>query len=641
MSSEITMPQLSDTMTEGTLVKWHKTEGQKVEAGEEIADVETDKATMPMEAFEDGVLAVIVAAEGSKVKVGGLIGVIAVGNEKPAEIKAKYAEGGGARKPEAATPAAPPKTPTPKSPSASAGSSPSVRSPSAPAGSSPSVKSPSAAPAPSVASKSPPAKTPSAKTAPAAPRPGAAAPSYQFDLIVIGGGPAGYAAAIRAGQLKKRVLCVEKQHLGGVCLNWGCIPTKALLESGAFIRRLREDSDQWGVSCDNVTIDFPKIIARSRGIAEKLSKGIAHLFRKHEVKHERATGQLLSRHRVKITAADGSAREVTARFIILATGARARSLPGIDIDHVRIITAKEAMNLPEQPKRIAIVGAGAIGCEFADFYNAIGTEIEIIELLDHLLPIEDTDCSVLLERMFTKRGIRVHTKSRTLKVEKTADGVRVHATSAARGDFTIAATLCLMAVGVTGNVEDLAVDQAKLELFKNHVKVDAHYKTNIDDVYAVGDVIGPPWLAHVAHHEAVVCVERIFGFAEHLIDYKMIPGCTYTHPQVASIGLTERKAREEKRDIRIGKFPFSASGRALAAGEADGFVKLIFDAKYGELLGAHLIGENVTELLGELIMAQKLEATEETILSAMHPHPTLSEAVMEAAGVADGRAIHL
>ncbi len=464
-------------------------------------------------------------------------------------------------------------------------------------------------------------------------------PAYNFDIIVIGGGPAGYAAAIRAGQLKKRVLCIEKENLGGTCLNWGCIPTKALLDSGAFVRKMREHAGDFGVSFDNLKVDFNKIIARSRGIADKLAKGIAHLFRKYDVKHEIGVGQLLGAHKVKYTTAAGT-KEVTADHIILATGARAKALPGADFDGKLIISAREAMILPQQPKRMAIIGAGAIGCEFADFYSALGTEVTIIEMMDHLLPIEDDDVSIALERVFAKHKIAVHTKTKTEKLEKTANGVKL-SINGPKGASTVEADIALVAIGVTGNVENLAGPGVPLEIFKNHVKVDKDYRTNIENVWAVGDVIGPPWLAHVAHHEAVICVERICKVSDHHIDYKAIPGCTYTHPSVASMGLTERAAREARKDIRIGKFPLSANGRALAAGEPDGFVKMIFDSKYGELLGVHMIGENVTEMLAELVLAKNLEATEDEIIQAMHPHPTISEAVMEAAGVALNRAIHL
>ncbi|MDP9175499.1 MAG: dihydrolipoyl dehydrogenase [Planctomycetota bacterium] len=621
MPVEITMPQLSDTMTDGTVVKWNKKEGEKIASGEEIAEIETDKATMPMEAFDSGTLAVILIQEGQKVPVGGAIGVIATGAENPEEIKKRYAS---APRPTTASPvaahpaAAPGKAPVSPNPP--------VSQPAPPRAPGPQTSQPQASPAPKAA-------------------------NYQFDIIVIGGGPAGYAAAIRAGQLKKRVLCIEKESLGGTCLNWGCIPTKALLDDGAFIRKLRLHAVEHGVTYKDLSVDFAKLISRSRGIADRLSKGIAHLFGKYEVKRESGVGQLLGPHRVKVTTAEG-VKELTAEHIILATGARATPLPGVAFDGTRIITSREAMNLPRQPKKMAIIGAGAIGCEFADFYNAVGTEVTVVEMLDHLLPNEDDDVSMLLERVFAKRNIDVRIKTKTDKVETTPTGVKLTLSGAKPG--VIEADVVLVAIGVMGNVEGLAASEAKLELFKNRVKVDPEYRTNLENVWAVGDCISLHWpeqegmggyrhpdLAHVAHHEAVLCVERIAGIAHHNMDYKSIPGCTYTHPQVASMGISERKARELNRKLKIGKFPFSASGRALAMGETDGFVKLIFDAEFGELLGVHMIGENVTDMLAELVIAKKLEATEAEIIEAIHPHPTFSEAIMEAAGVADGRSIHL
>jgi dihydrolipoamide dehydrogenase len=614
MPIEITMPQLSDTMTEGTLVKWLKKEGDKVSPGEIVAEVETDKATMEMESFDGGTLAHRLVAEGGKVAVGAPVAVLATSKENPADVKKQYASA----KPAAVASATP--SPIPPAPK------------------------PLHAGPPVPMKPAPPSAVPIAK-------PQAAPKSYQFDIVVIGGGPAGYAAAIRAGQLKKRVLCIEKENLGGTCLNWGCIPTKALLEDGAFVRKIRTEAGHRGITVGQVSVDFSKIIGRSRAIAGKLSGGIAHLFKKYEVKHELATAQLLGPHRVKYTGKDGS-KEVTAEHVILATGARSTPLPFAPFDGQKIITSREAMNLPKQPKKIAIIGAGAIGCEFADFYNALGTEVILIEMLDHLLPNEDTDVSILLERLFAKRGIDVRIKTKTDKVEKTDAGVKLTLSGEKPG--VIDADVVLVAVGVTGNTEGLATPEANLELFKNRVKATHEYKTNLENVWAVGDCISLHWpeqmsmggyrhpdLAHVAHHEAILCVEAICGHPVHQIDYKQIPGCTYTHPQVASMGYTERRLREEKREIRIGKFPFQASGRALAAGEPDGFVKLLFDAKHGELLGVHMIGETVTELLSELVLARKLEATEAEILEAMHPHPTMSEAVMEAAGVAVGRAIHL
>jgi dihydrolipoamide dehydrogenase len=475
--------------------------------------------------------------------------------------------------------------------------------------------------------------------------------TYHYDIIVIGGGPAGYAAAIRAGQLKQRVLCVEKENLGGTCLNWGCIPTKALLEDGAFVRRLRTESAERGVTLGDIKVDFSKIVARSRAIADKLAKGIGHLFKKYLVQHVMGVGQVLGAHKVKVTSKEGT-KEYTAQHIIVAVGAKPTELPFAKFDGKQIITSREAMNLPKQPKRIAIIGAGAIGCEFADFYNALGTEVTVIEMLPHLLPNEDEDVSRLLERIFDKRGVKVHLKTKTDKIDKTANGVKL--TLSGENAGTVEADIVLVAVGVVGNTEGLVGPGAGLELDRGRVKVDHHYHTNLEDVWSVGDCIAMtfpeqmamagyrhPDLAHVAHHEAVHIVDRIAGLHDDTIDYRNIPACTYTHPQVASMGASEKKLREQGKQIKIGKFPFSASGRALAAGESDGFVKLIFDAQYGELLGAHMIGENVTELLAELVLARKLEATEAEIIDAMHPHPTMSEAVMEAAGVADGRAIHL
>jgi dihydrolipoamide dehydrogenase len=660
MPVEVTMPQLSDTMTEGTVVKWNKKEGDSVKTGQEIAEVETDKATMPLEAFDTGTLAVILVQPGGKVKVGEAIGVIAKAGENVEEIRKQYAAKGSTA---GASPA-----PAQGEKAKAAATTPAPATPAQPAGAKPAPGAPASAPATEPAGTKPATSVPGAGAAtPSNPVASATAPAggakpapqkanYPYDIIVIGGGPAGYAAAIRAGQLKKRVLCIEKENLGGTCLNWGCIPTKALLDDGAFIRKLRLHAADHGVAYKDLTVDFNKLVSRSRGIADKLSKGIAHLLKKYEVKHEIGVGQLLGPNRVKITGKDPagkeSSKEVQAEHIILATGATATPLPGVKFDGVKIITSREAMNLKKQPKKIAIIGAGAIGCEFADFYNAIGTEVVIVEMLDHLLPNEDEDVSIVLERVFEKQKIDVRIKTKTDKVETTETGVKL--TLYGNKPGIVEADVVLVAIGVTGNTEGIAAPDTKLELFKSRVKVDPQYRTNLPNVWGVGDCVSLHWpvqegmggyrhpdLAHVAHHEAVMCVERIAGFAEHTIDYKSIPGCTYTHPQVASMGHSERKARELGRKLKIGKFPFAASGRALALGESDGFVKLIFDAEYGELLGVHMIGENVTETLAELVIAKKLEATEAEIIEAIHPHPTFSEAIMEAAGVADGRAIHL
>jgi dihydrolipoamide dehydrogenase len=616
MPAEFTMPQLSDTMTEGTLIKWRKKEGDKVKAGEVIAEIETDKAAMESESFDSGTIATILVQDGQKANVGAVLAVIATAGENAAEVKQKYASRASGSAAPAPAPAAAPTAPTPSG-------KPEVASP---------------APASSPKPQAPPAPAPSST-------------KYQYDIVVIGGGPGGYAAAIRAGQLKKRVLCIEKESLGGTCLNWGCIPTKALLEDGAFIRKLRTEADKHGLSFQNLQIDFSKLIGRSRAIADKLSKGVAFLFSKYGVQSEKGTGQLLGPHRVKVTSTSG-AKEVTAQHVILASGAKATPLPFAPFDGKQIISSREAMILPQQPKRMAIIGAGAIGCEFADFYNAIGTEVTIVEMLPQILPNEDEEVARVLKNSFAKRGINVFTGTKTEKVEKSASGVKL--TLSGENTTTLEADVVLVAIGVTGNMDGLATADSKLELFKNRVKVDPEYKSNLENVWAIGDCISLHWpqqsalagyrhpdLAHVAHHEAVNVIEHIAGISDHTIDYTQIPACTYTHPQVASMGQNEKKLREQGKKLKIGKFPFTASGRALAAGETEGFVKLIFDAQYGELLGVHMIGENVTELLSELVMARKFEATEAEIIEAMHPHPTMSEAVMEAAGVADGRSIHL
>ncbi|HZL35661.1 MAG TPA: dihydrolipoyl dehydrogenase [Tepidisphaeraceae bacterium] len=489
------------------------------------------------------------------------------------------------------------------------------------------------------------------QASPTAPLPAPAKPGvrYDWDIIVIGGGPAGYAAAIRAGQLKKRVFCIEKENLGGTCLNWGCIPTKALLEDGAFIHKIQHEAQKRGITVQGVTIDFAKIIGRSRKIADELKNGIGFLFSKNNVKHEMGTGQLLAPHKVRITTQTGT-KDVTAEHVIIAVGARSTQLPFAPFDGQRIIGSREAMTPPKQPKKIAIIGAGAIGCEFADFYNAVGTEVTLVEALPNLLPNEDEEVSRTLRKSFETRGIKVQLGVKTEKIDKTDAGVRLTLS----GGMIVEADVVLVAVGVTANIESVAGPDARLEIANKRVKTDHEYRTNLQNVWAVGDCISIHWpetmsmggyrhpdLAHVAHHEAVGLVERICGLPTHAIDYKFIPGCTYTHPQVASMGYTETKAREAGYEIRVGKFPFSASGRAKAAGETAGFVKLIFDKKYGELLGVHMIGENVTELLAELVLARSLEATEEEILSAMHPHPTMSEAVMEAAAAAEHKAIHI
>lgn len=459
--------------------------------------------------------------------------------------------------------------------------------------------------------------------------------AYDYDIVVIGGGPAGYAGAIRAAQLKKRVLCVERDKLGGICLNWGCIPTKALLTNAHLVEFLKHKGKEFGLAGAAPDWDFSTMIGRSREVAGKLNKGIEGLFKKYKVEWKQGVAKVTKPHTVAI-----GDKTVTAESIVVATGVRPRPLPGGEFDGTKIISYKEAMTLPKLPKSMLIIGAGPIGLEFGYFYNAIGTKVVVVEMLDRVLPGEDEEISAALEKSLTKRGIEILVKSKTTKVEKTAAGVKA-TIETPKGNKTIEAETMLVAIGVLGNVENLFDASVGVTIEKNHIKVDQYYQTNVPGIYAIGDVNGPPWLAHVAHHEAICCIEHLCGFSDRTVDYSTIPGCTYTDPGVASVGLTERAARDKGIDVRVGRFPFMASGRALASGETEGFVKLVFDAKYGELLGAHLIGSQATELIAELVMAKKLEATEDEIMHAMHPHPTYSESVMEAAGQGLGESVHI
>jgi dihydrolipoamide dehydrogenase len=460
--------------------------------------------------------------------------------------------------------------------------------------------------------------------------------AYDYEIVVIGGGPAGYAAAIRAAQLKKRVLCIEKDKLGGICLNWGCIPTKALLTNAHFVELINNHGKHFGYS-GQASWDFGQMIGRSRSVAGQLNKGIEGLFKKYKVNSKFGVARVVAPNKVQV-----GGETISAESIVIATGVRARPLPGAEFDGQTIISYKEAMSLAAQPKSLLIIGAGPIGLEFGYFYNAIGTKVTVVELLDRILPGEDEEVSASLEKSLTKRGLVIHTSSKTTRLDRSGNGVKAEIETP-KGKASVEAEKMLVAIGVLGNIEGLFADDVKVEIVKNHIKADPKngYVTSVPGIYAVGDIIGPPWLAHVAHHEAVCCIERLCGFADRTVDYTNIPGCTYTDPGVASVGLTEKAAREAGHEVRIGKFPFQFSGRALASDETEGFVKLVFDAKYGELLGAHLIGSQATELIAELVMAKKLEATEEEILHAMHPHPTYSEAIMEAAGQGLGESVHI
>lgn len=464
----------------------------------------------------------------------------------------------------------------------------------------------------------------------------------KYDLAILGGGPGGYVAAIRAGQLGFKTVVIDKDNLGGICLNWGCIPTKSLLKNAEIYDNLSNHSSDFGISFKELSIDFSKVIKRSRDISERISKNVEMLIKKNKVDRVRGFGKLSSNRTIDILDEKGiKVDTIEADNIIVATGARPRMVPSIPVDRKDIITSSEAMTLPELPSSLIVVGAGAIGIEFAYFYSVLGTKVTIIEMLDRILPVEDREVSDALAKSFKKRGIDIHTGAVVESATPGKNGVTVVITKDGK-TIELKAEKVLSAIGVTGNVEGIGLEELGVEVFKNHIKVDkTTYATNVPGVYAIGDVIGAPWLAHVASAEGIHCVETLKGLHTTPVDYGNIPGCTYCQPQVASIGLTEEKAKEMGYSLKIGKFPFMASGKAFAIGERDGFVKLIFDEKYGELLGAHIIGSEATEMIAELGIARALEGTYETIIKTVHAHPTLSESVMEAAAMANGEAIHI
>ena len=459
------------------------------------------------------------------------------------------------------------------------------------------------------------------------------------DLIILGSGPGGYVAAIRAAQLGMKVAIIEKESLGGVCLNWGCIPTKALLKSAQVFEYLNHAAD-YGIEISDAKADFEKIIGRSRNVAESMSKGVQFLMKKNNIDVIFGFGKLKPGKRIEVTDNRGNIKEYKANKIIIATGSRAKKMPNMPIDDIRIIDYRKAMTLEKQPSSLIIVGAGAIGLEFAYFYQAIGTKVTIIEFMDRLAPIEDIDVSKALEKSFKKMGITVLTNSKVEIAKSHPTNVRV-VVSTPKETLNLEADILLSAVGITPNIENIGLEHVGLEIESGKIKVDKFYKTNIEGYYAIGDVVGGQALAHVASAEGIICVEAISGHHPEPLDYNNIPGCTYCSPEIASVGFTEAKAIEKGYEVLIGKFPFSASGKAKASGNSDGFVKLVYDKKYGELLGAHFIGANVTEMIAEIVVARKLETTGQQIIKSVHPHPTMSEAIMEATAAAYGEVIHL
>ena len=466
----------------------------------------------------------------------------------------------------------------------------------------------------------------------------------QFDLIVVGGGPGGYVAAIRAAQLKMNVALVEREHLGGICLNWGCIPTKALLRSSE-INHLLHHLDAYGFSASNISFDIAKIVKRSRNVAGQLSGGVKHLLKKNKVTvfdgHAKLAGVGASGARKVAVAKDGKpVADLLAKNVILATGARARVLPGFEPDPKRVWTYKEAMVPPAMPKSLVVIGSGAIGIEFASFYRNLGAEVTVVEVMDRVLPVEDEEISAFARKAFEKQGMKILTSANVKALKKGADSVTAIVEQAGKTQ-EITVDVVISAVGIVGNVENLGLDGTKVKIEKTHVVTDGYGATGEPGVYAIGDLTGPPWLAHKASHEGVVCVERLAGIKDvHPLDVLNIPGCTYCMPQVASVGMTEAKAKAAGREIRVGRFPYLGNGKAIALGEPEGLVKTIFDAKTGELLGAHMIGAEVTELIQGYGIAKTLETTESELMHTVFPHPTLSEMMHESVLDAYGRAIH-
>ena len=460
-----------------------------------------------------------------------------------------------------------------------------------------------------------------------------------FDVIVLGSGPGGYVTAIRASQLGLKTAIIEKENLGGVCLNWGCIPTKALLKSAQVFEYLKHAGD-YGLKAESVDKDFDAVVKRSRGVADGMSKGVQFLMKKNKIEVINGFGTLKPGKKVSVKDAEGKETEYGAEHIVIATGARSRELPSLPQDGKKIIGYREAMSLEQQPKSMIVVGSGAIGIEFAYFYNAIGTEVTVVEYLPNIVPVEDEDVSKQLERSFKKAGVKIKTSAEVTSVDTSGNGVKA-TVKTAKGEEVLEADIVLSAVGIKSNIENIGLEEVGISTDRDKILVNDYYQTNIPGYYAIGDVTPGQALAHVASAEGILCVEKIAGMHVEPLDYGNIPGCTYCMPEVASVGLTEKQAKEKGLDIKVGKFPFSASGKAKASGNPDGFVKVIFDAKYGEWLGCHMIGVGVTDMIAEAVVARKLETTGHEILKAVHPHPTMSEAVMEAVAAAYDEVIHL
>ncbi len=610
MPIDVYMTQLSPTMTEGKIVRWLKKEGEELVSGEVMAEVETDKATMEMEVVDEGVLHKILQQEGAVVSVGMPIAVIA---EEGEEVPADYMPDGSgmieepvAETPvEAATPAASPQQ----------------------------VVETLAAAALAPASEEDDEFELKLKPA------GVFNADGEYDVVVIGAGPGGYVAAIRAAQLGLKVACIESTHLGGICLNWGCIPTKALLRTAEIINVIEHHGDELGIGVNKAKPNLDAAIGRSRGIANKLSGGIGFLFKKNKITHIEGFASFAAGNKLMVKGADGE-KQVTAKHVIVATGARARAFPGMDVDGETVITYKKALSMEKLPKKLVVIGSGAIGMEFAYFYNAMGSEVTVIEAAPQVLPLEDHEISKVVERSFKKNGIKIITGAmvKSAKKVKTKGVVEYELKGKAE---TIEGDTVLVAVGVLGNTENIGAENTSMQIERNTIAVDDWYRTDHPGVYAIGDVVGAPALAHVASHEGIVCVEAVAGGHPHKVDYGNVPGCTYCQPQVGSCGKTENQCKEEGIPVKIGRMSYAPNGKAMGLAETEGMVKTIFHAETGELLGAHIVGAEATELIVSLQLARTLESTEAELAHHMFPHPTLSEMIHESVLDSEGRAIHI
>lgn len=613
MPIDIFMTQLSPTMTEGRIARWLKKEGDELISGEVMAEIETDKATMEMEVVDEGVLHKIIAPEGSVVTVGAPIAVI---REDDEEVADDYqAEDSTAD-------------------SAVAISEEDAYEEAVELGSEYAPDMHPASIASHEAHDAEEAEALHLKTA------GLFNADGEYDLVVIGAGPGGYVAAIRAAQLGFKVACIESTHLGGICLNWGCIPTKALLRTAEVINIIKHSGDVLGLGVTEAYPDLEKAVARSRAISAKLNNGIGFLFKKNKVEHIEGYATFEADNRLRVKDSEGNSRQVTAKHVIVATGARARTFPGMEVDNEVVITYKQALAPTALPKRLVVIGSGAIGMEFAYFYNAMGSDVTVIEAADQILPLEDHEISRVVERSFKKQKIRIITGA-MVSSAKNIDGRAVVEYESKGNQLSVEGDVCLVAVGVIGNTDAIGAEHTAMKVERNTIAVDVWYRTDHPGIYAIGDVVGAPALAHVASHEGIVCVEAIAGKHPHPVDYGNVPGCTYCQPQVGSCGKTEKQCKEEGIPYKVGRMSYGTNGKAMGLAETEGMVKTIFHAETGELLGAHIVGAEATEMIVSLGVAKTLETTEAELAHHMFPHPTLSEMIHESVLDSDDRAIHI